>query len=138
VAKSVGLFWQVLRGLRDEVRAWWDVPPRPPKVGIYSKGEGVMGLKFKATLAAPGASDVAARKLSITENGTERVVDLAAADLTAEFSVARDAAVSVKLADVDGSGNQSEWSEPAEFTANDTFAPPAPGQVGIEALGQDD
>lgn len=136
--RDVGWFWRLLRRLRDRVRAWWDVPPTPARPTIYSRGESDMGLKFKAVLPKPGASDVTARKLSITENGTERVVDLAGDAAEAEFTVARDAAVSVKLADVDGSGNQSGWSDPADFTAADTFAPPAPGALTIEALGQDD
>lgn len=138
MAKPVGLFWRLLRELRDELRAWWDVPPRPARPAITLTGETDMGLKYAATLPAPGASDVATRKLSITENGTERVVELAKDALTAEFVVARDAAVSVKLADVDGSGNQSEWSVPADFTATDTIPPPAPGALSIAAVGQVD
>jgi hypothetical protein len=138
VSKGVSLFQQMLREFRDALRAWWDVPPKPARPTVTFFEENAVGLKYKATLPAPGAADVAVRKLSITEAGAERVVDLAADALTAEFTVARDAAVSVKLADVDGSGNQSEWSEAAEFTALDTFAPPAPGPIGIESLGQDD
>ncbi len=138
VKKGVGLLQQLLRELRDSLRAWWDVPPTPARPVVTVMGEDAVGLKYKATLPAPGAADVATRKLSITENGTERVVDLAGDALAAEFTVARDAAVSVKLADVDGSGNASPFGEPVAFTATDTFAPPAPGPLTIEALGQDD
>lgn len=134
----MSLIWRWLRGLRDDFREWWDVPPKPLMVIISQKRESTMGLKFKATLPAPGASDVTTRKLSVTENGTEKITDLDGKALTAEFVVARDAAVSVKLSDVDGSGNQSPWSDPAEFTATDTFAPPTPNGISIEAIGQVD
>lgn len=126
-----------LRGLRDRIRSWWDVPPRPGRITV-SDGVTIMGLKYKATLPAPGASDVTTRKFSITENGEERVTELPGSTTETEFTVARDASVSLKLSDVDGSGNQSPWSEPLDFTATDTVPPPQPGAISIESLGQDD
>ena len=126
-----------LRGLFERLRSWWDVPPKPCRL-LISEGVSVMGLKYKATLPAAGASDVVSRKFSVTENGVESITELAATATEATFTVARDASVSVKLADVDGSGNQSPWSDAVAFTATDTVPPPQPGQISIESLGQDD
>ncbi len=134
--------WRWLRALRDLFRSWWDVPPRQAgKPVVTLLGEQPMGLRYRATLPPPGASDVTSQNLSITENGSERVESVpvnAGIASTLEFSVARDAAVSLKVADVDGSGNVGEYGDTLDFTAVDQSPPPRAGSLTVEQIGQDD
>lgn len=117
------------------------MPPKPGRLGMPTL-EGdvtIMALKYKVTLPAPGAGDVATRKLSITagDNPTT-TVDLPGNATSHEFTIGRDVAVSLQLVDVDSSGNASPPSPVLAFTSKDTIPPPAPGELAAELVGQED
>ena len=102
-----------------------------------------MGLKFKLKFSPPQSADVASRKLKVklvdrAGVETESFVDFAdpmAVDYI--LVTARDVHVAVSLADIDGSGNMSEYSAAVEFDALDTFPPITPGIQEVTPLGEE-
>ena len=101
-------------------------------------------LKFKVLLPAFDAAnanddDVATRKLTVTVgSGTAINVDAAATDTEVVNDLFVGNAgdlVSLSLVDVDASGNASPAST-GTVTLADTIAPPTPGSLGAEVIGQ--
>lgn len=89
-------------------------------------------LKVTVSLPPAGASDVTTRELSVKLGAAEAAVtNLDKAALSADFVCDPETAFEVWLVDVDGSGNRSPQSEHLKGTAKDTFAPPAPGALGV-------
>jgi len=94
-------------------------------------------LRHTIQLPAPGASDVGTREFSLKVNGTaEPVQSLGKDALEVKFDVDAGAAVECWLVDIDTSNNRSPESEHLSFTAQDTFAPPAPGALGVKNVEQ--
>lgn len=94
-------------------------------------------LRHTIQLPTPGASDVATREFSLKLGEAEPTVTTLAADATTtQFDVDPEVAVEAWLVDVDTSGNKSPESEHLKFTSKDTFAPPAPGALGILSVEQ--
>lgn len=117
------------------------MPPRPSRFGeLTLNGEiTIMALKYTINLPAPGASDVAIRKVSKTiGSDPTTVTELGAGVLQFVFEVARDAAVALQLTDVDGSGNASQPGPVFAFTATDTVPPPTPGEMSVASVEQTD
>lgn len=110
-------------------------PRRPLRVGATLIREDQSVLIYKLTLPPAGAPDVVTRELAVEVNGSVRET-LDASD-GMELSFDQGDAVRLSLVDVDDAGNRSEPSEPLEFAASDTIAPPAPGQLGVELLREE-
>lgn len=89
-------------------------------------------LKVTISLPKPGASDVASRELRVSLNGGEATkTELEKDALEASFTCDASTKFSITLVDIDASGNRSPESSALEGTAEDTFAPPAPGALGV-------
>lgn len=94
-------------------------------------------LRHTIQLPAPGASDVGSREFSLKVDGNSQPTQtLAKEALEVQFDVDAGASVECWLVDIDTSNNRSPESEHLTFTAADTFAPPAPGALGVKNVEQ--
>jgi hypothetical protein len=92
---------------------------------------------FRVVLPAPSAADVVTRELTVDINGTVQVLTLAVEDSNPlEFSGDQGAQVSVSLVDIDDFGNRSAATSTMPQQLADNFAPPAPGDLGFELVGE--
>jgi len=94
-------------------------------------------LKFKVLVPAADG-DVVSRKVSVTtSDGVPQVLTVSgkAAAETAEFEVEQGSEVTVEAVNIDDAGNVSE-ARVQTFVVNDTIAPAAPGELGIEVTGE--
>lgn len=96
-------------------------------------------LTYNVSVGPVVDADVVSRELSVYVDGEEtaretRVYPADAIGL-GSVSVPQNAAVVLKLVDIDDAGNRSE---PAvlEFTATDTIAPSAPGDLGVTLVNE--
>jgi hypothetical protein len=112
---------------------------KPGRVQIFVTGEIDMAITFKVVLPPVSAPDVVKRELSVKIGDADAVVSELAGDVTevADLQGAQDAEVEVSLVDIDDAGNRSEPSVATAVLA-DTFAPPKPGELGIELTGEID
>lgn len=112
---------------------------KPGKIQIFVTGENDMAITFKVVLPPVSAPDVVARELSVKIGDAEPIVTELAADAinVDELQGPQDAEVEVSLVDIDDAGNRSEPSVATAVLA-DTFAPPKPGELGIELTGEID
>ena len=115
---------------------------KPGPVGITITGErseeGMADIiKFSVSLPPKAAPDVVNRELTIVIGGGEPDVRNLDADVNVVEGLEgpQDAMVEVSLVDVDDGGNRSDASV-ASATLLDTVAPPQPGTLGIEVLGE--
>lgn len=98
-----------------------------------------MATKLRHTIQLPpvGASDVGSREFSLKIAGDDQPTQTLTRDATAvKFDVDAGVAVECWLVDIDTSNNRSPESEHLAFTAADTFAPPAPGALGVKSVEQ--
>lgn len=112
---------------------------KPGKIYILVTGERAMAITFKVVLPPVSAPDVVKRELSVKIGDADPIFTELAADATEvdELEGAQDAEVEVSLVDIDDAGNRSEASVATAVLA-DTFAPPKPGELGIELTGEID
>lgn len=111
------------------------LPPQPGALKIRVAAEDKYMLQFFVGLPAKTEAefDVVSRKLEIEIGGMALEPQTVPAD-TAEsgpFEGADGAAVKIRCWNVDDAGNVSETASEFEGVLLDTFAPPAPGQLGI-------
>lgn len=96
-------------------------------------------LTYNVSVGPVVDADVVSRELSVFIDGSEtaREVRTYPADATGlgPVTAPQDAVVVLKLVDIDDAGNRSE---PAvlEFTATDTIAPAAPGDLGVTLVNE--
>lgn len=97
-------------------------------------------LKVTLQLSSPGASDVATRELNTKINGADPIVtNPAVGDTEASFTFVPGPTPNTCecwLVDIDLAGNRSAESEHLVFEANDDFAPPAPGALGVISVSE--
>ena len=112
---------------------------KPGPLLVIIAGEDQMADKilFRVVLPAPSAADVVTRELTVDINGTVQVLTLAVEDSNPlEFSGDQGAQVSVSLVDIDDFGNRSAATSTMPQQLADNFAPPAPGDLGFELVGE--
>jgi hypothetical protein len=111
----------------------------PGAVKILATGEKNMAITFKVQLPAKSAADVVARELTVKIGDSEPIFTELAADAAEvdELQGPEGAEVEVSLVDIDDAGNRSEPSVATAVLA-DTFAPPKPGELGIQLTGEID
>jgi len=111
--------------------------PGPLLVIIAGEDQMADKIMFRVVLPAPSAADVVTRELTVDINGTVQVLTLAVEDTNPlEFSGDQGAQVSVSLVDIDDFGNRSEAASMMPQQLADNFAPPAPGDLGFELVGE--
>lgn len=112
---------------------------KPGKIQIFVTGEIDMAITFKVVLPPVSAPDVVTRELTVKIGDADPIVSKFAGDVAvvADLQGEQDAEVEVSLVDIDDAGNRSEPSV-AKTVLNDTFAPPKPGELGIELTGEID
>lgn len=100
-----------------------------------------MGQRYNATLAAKTANDVVSHEVTLTnatfedDGSTVKTVP----DGTAEIGMFRaddGANVSTSYVQIDDAGNRSE-PVVQSFTSVDDIAPAAPGELGIQHVGEE-
>lgn len=110
------------------------VRPRKPSFTLVLIGESNMDLlKFKVVSTAD--ADTEQRELKVTSDGATLVEQTFGKDDAMEFEVAQGSSCRVELTDVDDAGNHSATAT-KDFVAEDTNVPAAPGEVGLEFLGE--
>lgn len=117
------------------------VPPQPQPLKLIGTQEWYMASVLRHTFALPPVTvgDLATRKVHYAVNGgPDTHKDLTAADTTFQLDFAAGDAVEISLTDIDNAGNESVPSDPLDFIAKDTFAPPKPGALGISNVEQID
>lgn len=110
------------------------LPPTPHRVSVAEKREiSVTQFGYKFAFPPVAAADVAKRELTVSVNNGDPVVREFTGQpiLSDEFVFNLNDVGVATLRDVDGSGNKSDPSPSLSFTVTDTFAPPAPGQLGL-------
>lgn len=114
---------------------------RPGRLSIAQLGEDAMQkILFEVALPGLAAPDVVKRELTVQIAGVVTTTVLEGATLNdatvGGLKGLQDAALHLELVDIDDAGNRSQ---PSVFDGVlvDTFAPPAPGQLGIKAIGED-
>jgi len=116
------------------------LPPRPGALKIRVAAEDKYMLQFFVGLPAKTEAefDVVSRKLEIEIGGTALEPQIApvGTEEAGPFEGAQNAVVKIRCWNVDDSGNVSETASEFEGTLVDTFAPPAPGQLGIRVTGE--
>jgi hypothetical protein len=127
----------LLGELAAALQPHWPPPqPKAPSVTLLGEDNGM--LRYQLVAPEPGAPDVISRELTITVNGTEdQVLEFAHPGDTPQFTVDDNAEVALTLIDTDDAGNRSTPSPTYTFTATDSVAPPAPGALGVQALGEE-
>jgi hypothetical protein len=112
------------------------IPPRRPReVGVQLLREDGTMLIYKPILPASTAPDVTVRTLSVVMGADEPYsVEV---DDTTELAVVEGAIVTLVLRDTDDAGTVSDPSPAFTFTAADTIAPPAPGELGVTLIRED-
>lgn len=113
----------------------------PGPVGLTILGEDTMAdeILFRVTLPAISAPDVVRREISLSINGVDSAplfIDALGTTATDTLRGPQNATVVVSLIDVDDAGNRSQASS-GTFVLLDVVAPPAPGSLGIEVLGEE-
>lgn len=111
--------------------------PKPGKVSFHiSQGEKNM-LKFCVCLPPKSASDVQSRELCVSINDADPVKTLVDGETlhVDGFVGEHGDVVTGYLVDIDGAGNVSS-PRLFKFDLVDTIAPPMPGDIGLEVLGQ--
>lgn len=113
----------------------------PGPVGLIVLGEDIMAdeILFRVTLPAVSAPDVVRREISLSINGVDSgpfFIDALGSAATETFRGPQNATVLVSLIDVDDAGNRSPASS-GTFVLLDVVAPPAPGALGIEVVGEE-
>jgi hypothetical protein len=93
---------------------------------------------FQVTLPAPGAADVVARELTMQVGGEAPVaVPVVVGQAVVDgLKAPQDSSVTLSLVDVDDAGNRSLPSI-FQFVAQDTLAPPQPGELGVVMTGEE-
>lgn len=116
------------------------LPPRPGALKIRVAAEDKYMLQFFVALPAKTEEefDVVSRKLEIDIGGTALEPQTVPVDTpeAGPFEGADGAVVKIKCWNVDDAGNVSETASDFEGVLLDTFAPPAPGQLGIRVTGE--
>jgi len=116
-------------------------PPRPGVVSIRVAAEDETMLTFVVSLPAqtPEEFDVVSRKTEVTIGGValEPQVTPVATTEIGPFQGQQGDTVTIKCWNVDDAGNVSETASLFEDTLLDTFAPPAPGLLGIRVTGEE-
>jgi hypothetical protein len=113
-------------------------PPQPYAPSVTLLGEDNGMLRYQLIAPEPGAPDVVSRELTIVVNGVEEeVLEFAHPGDAPQFSVDDNAEVALTLIDTDDAGLRSTPSPTFTFTATDTIAPPAPGALGVQPLGEE-
>ena len=100
-----------------------------------------MATVLRHTFALPPVTvgDVDKRKVHYTVNGgADTHTEVAPADTEFKLDFTAGDTVRMTLSDIDKAGNEGPESAPLEFTAADTFPPPAPGALGISNVEQVD
>lgn len=115
-------------------------PPRPGAASIRVVAEDETMLTFVVTLPALTEQefDVVSRRVELVIGGVEAEPQVVAADTLelGPFQGQQDQTVVIRLWNIDDAGNQSETASLFEGVLLDTFAPPAPGQIGIQVTGE--
>ena len=112
---------------------------KPGPVLFIIAGEDPMADKilFRVVLPEPSAADVTTRELTVDIDGVTQVLTLCVNDVNPlEFSGAQGAQVCVSLVDIDDAGNRSAAASMMPQQLTDNFAPPAPGDLGFEIIGE--
>jgi hypothetical protein len=112
---------------------------KPGPVLFIIAGEDPMADKilFRVVLPEPSAADVTTRELTVDIDGVTQVLTLCVNDTNPlEFSGAQGAQVCVSLVDIDDAGNRSAAASMMPQQLTDNFAPPAPGDLGFEIIGE--
>lgn len=115
-------------------------PPRPGVVSIHVAAEDETMLTFVVAMPAQTEQefDVVSRKLEIIVGGATlepQEIPVATVEV-GPFQGQQGDAVVIRCWNVDDAGNVSETASLFEATLLDTFAPPAPGQLGIRVTGE--
>lgn len=119
-------------------------PPQPGKVSVRVTAEVLIGeeqmLQFFVDLPAKTADefDVVKRRVTVTVGDVvAEPVEVPVDTLeVGPFTGKQDAALKVECFNVDDAGNVSETASTFEGVLLDTFAPPAPGQIGVRVTGE--
>lgn len=115
-------------------------PSQPGAVTIRVTAEDENMLQFFVALPqkTEGEFDVVSRKLEIEIGGTVLESQVVSADIpeAGPFGGVDGAVVKIRCWNVDDAGNISQTASEFEGTLLDTFAPPAPGQLGIRVSGE--
>lgn len=105
---------------------------------IYIFMEKVMASKFRLKVLLPPIvdQDVESREMTLKVGDAEPTIQTVPKDTPSlEVMVDQGSHCVFTLIDIDDAGNRSEPSI-REFDALDTIAPPKPGEIGIEVLGE--
>lgn len=108
--------------------------PGPVFLYLFNETDGM--LEFKLLLPPAGAQDVVTREVRLMLGDTPVEFTLDKNDRETGIYQAEDnTVISGSLVDVDDAGNRSEVRE-FSFTLTDTIAPPQPGEIGLEVVGE--
>jgi hypothetical protein len=114
-------------------------PPRPGPLSVLSPLEGVKmasKLGYPVLLPAITAADLEVRRLTVTRDGAEEVVEIRKNEdgtfpQIYELVVDQETDVDAFLVDVDESGNESKASSTLTFRSTDETAPDQPGELRL-------
>ncbi len=138
----VVLLWVSLIELANHV-IYWPKPdgddnggvcvpqPRPITVNFIKEDFLMQKYIYTLNMPAPGAKDVVERKMYLTINGVEEMLDV---DPLMEFyklELEENAVCSVYVIDTDDAGNASPPSDTLEWTVIDTIPPSKPDTIVI-------
>lgn len=128
------------RALMKELNVLRLLCSRPGPLHLVIVGDDLMAdtILFKIAMMPKSAADVVRRELSLLfQDGTTKQLELPADALESEvLSGPQDTEVTVGLVDVDNEGNRSP-ERVATFKLLDTVAPPMPGELGIQIVGEE-
>jgi hypothetical protein len=112
-----------------------DLPPKKPKkvsVELINEENGM--LRYKITPNSATAPDVVKRKISINIDGNMNVQEYGIDEEVPNLELEQDQVAAITEQQIDDNNNISSASDPYVFTANDTLAPPTPGQISVELI----
>jgi hypothetical protein len=116
------------------------LPSKPGACSIRVTGEDDAMLQFVIQMTAQTAAefDVVSRRVLLTVGGVDLEPQDVAVDVAeiGPFNGQQDDTVSGKCWNVDDAGNVSEGFSEFSGVLIDTFAPPAPGVLGIRVIGE--
>lgn len=121
--------------LRDLVN-WAITPERPGPIYVFLERQtGMASLEYR--IIFPPNSDpeeIITRELAVFENSTETGRSVFPAETVDKLlTFAQGVAVKLELSNIDNNDNKGPAST-REFTALDTIAPGAPGEMGVELV----
>lgn len=107
---------------------------KPGPITITAIGEEMNQIRMNVNSAAD--PDVVTREVTVSVEGAEPLVLTYPISEPASFVVGQDVAFTLSVVDIDDGDNRSPATT-GSFVAKDTFAPGAPGELSVTAIGEE-